>query len=247
MYVCSVLAQKVGTLNPTHKKASRAVINLSLPDKSYDAKKRKSNPSSSSTSPKTPSPARYVYATIVQTGLVLPSISYQSFLCWSRPRTSFNSLHFSPPDFAKNPSPFFATSFRGKTSTSLLKRRRSSGVMTFFCSPGLLGGCCSVCLPFCCRCVLFGCCCDDGDGCWLALDIEGWAAEAAALAAALMREGAAVDSVKRGAGKLVFLSMASTRRVKRRKRASARMSVDSRSIVPESSLTARRLVMARKT
>lgn len=40
-----------------------------------------------------------------------------------------------------------------------------------------------------------------------------------------------------GVGKLDFLSMASTVRWKRRKRASARMRVDSRSIVVESSLT----------
>ena len=40
-----------------------------------------------------------------------------------------------------------------------------------------------------------------------------------------------------GAGKLDFLSIASTVRWKRRKRASARMRVDSRSIVVESSLT----------
>ena len=40
-----------------------------------------------------------------------------------------------------------------------------------------------------------------------------------------------------GAGKLDFLSMASTVRWKRRKRASARTRVDSRSIVVESSLT----------
>ena len=40
-----------------------------------------------------------------------------------------------------------------------------------------------------------------------------------------------------GAGKLDFLSMASTVRWKRRNRASARMRVDSRSIVEESSLT----------
>jgi len=40
-----------------------------------------------------------------------------------------------------------------------------------------------------------------------------------------------------GAGKFSFLSMASTRRWKRLKRASARMRVDSRSIVPESSFT----------
>lgn len=44
----------------------------------------------------------------------------------------------------------------------------------------------------------------------------------------------------RGAeGKLPFLSMASTRRWKRLKRASARMRVDSRSMVPESSFTFR--------
>ncbi len=40
-----------------------------------------------------------------------------------------------------------------------------------------------------------------------------------------------------GAGKLCFLSMASTRRWKRRNSASARMRVDSRSIVFESSFT----------
>ena len=40
-----------------------------------------------------------------------------------------------------------------------------------------------------------------------------------------------------GAGKFCFLSMASTRRWKRLNRASARIRVDSRSIVPESSLT----------
>ena len=43
-----------------------------------------------------------------------------------------------------------------------------------------------------------------------------------------------------GAGKLDFLSMASTVRWNRRKRASARMRVDSRSMVVESSLTAYR-------
>lgn len=57
-------------------------------------------------------------------------------------------------------------------------------------------------------------------------------------------EGAAVLSVKRGAGKLGFLSMASIRRLNLRKSASARMRVDSRSIVPESSLTAKQLVCA---
>lgn len=40
-----------------------------------------------------------------------------------------------------------------------------------------------------------------------------------------------------GAGKLCFLSTASTNRWKRRKRTSARIKVDSRSIVPDSSFT----------
>lgn len=43
--------------------------------------------------------------------------------------------------------------------------------------------------------------------------------------------------VRRGPGKFSFLSTASTRRWKRRKSASARMRVDSRSILPDNSLT----------
>lgn len=140
--------------------------------------------------------------------------------------------------FARNPSPCLATSFLGRISTCLLSRRRSSGVMTFLGSPlGLFGG--SGCLPFC----------------------PGWVLLLSLLLLLLLsllllpppplsgvegrllgesgasREGAIVFKEKRGAGKLGFLSMASMSRWNLRKRASARMSVDSRSIVPESSLT----------
>lgn len=53
-----------------------------------------------------------------------------------------------------------------------------------------------------------------------------------------MSAAAIAAGFRRGAGKLDFLSMASMRRWNLRKRASARIRVDSRSILPESSLTA---------
>lgn len=106
--------------------------------------------------------------------------------------------------FAKNPSPFPTTSFRGSTTTSRESKLRSSGVMTFLGSAAPPSGFLPPCTAF------------------AAVD-----AAAAAIAA----------GVRRGAGKLDFLSMASMRRWNLRKSASARMRVDSRSILPESSLT----------
>ena len=114
------------------------------------------------------------------------------------------------PAAAAAAAPFFCTTLRGRTSTSRLRSLRSSGLMIFF----LFFSCSSlVCVRFCC-------CRDEPCGGEEEDDDD----------------GSGSGSV-RGAGKFCFLSMASTRRLKRRKSASARMSVDSRSIVLESSLT----------
>lgn len=132
------------------------------------------------------------------------------------------------------PSPFPATSFLGSTTTSLLNSFLSSGVMTFCRPPGLFG---SGCLP------LSACCC------WvpplLPEGVEGRLSLLLLLLAAGggdgrrgKSDGAAVFKLKRGAGKLFFLSIASMSRWNFLKSASARMSVDSRSMLPESSLTA---------
>lgn len=67
----------------------------------------------------------------------------------------------------------------------------------------------------------------------LALDLPFGAGFGAALVAAALWPGLSVL----GAGKLCFLSTASTNRWYRRKRTSARIKVDSRSIVPDSSFT----------
>jgi len=115
-----------------------------------------------------------------------------------------------------SPSPCFATCFRGRTSTLRLSNARSSGVMTFSTSSGFF----CPCLGDSCREALF-----PGDaGLPPSVDVP------AAAGAVLGRS--------RGPGKLPFLSMVSTSRWKRRNSASARMRVDSRSMVPESSLTA---------
>lgn len=138
---------------------------------------------------------------------------------------SFSShAHFmcARSGLARNPSPFSATSFRGRTTTSLLSSRRSSGVMIFVGSE-LLDG--SGFLPCCC---------------WLLLLLLLLGAVDGPLAGVLLREGGGDVVFRRGAGKLGFLSMASMRRVNLRKSASARIRVDSRSIVPESSLTGKR-------
>jgi hypothetical protein len=122
--------------------------------------------------------------------------------------------------FLTNPSPLPTTSFLGRTSTFLLNSFRSSGVIIF------LAASVSGCLP----------------GEVVLLPREGGrACVLTALPPAVGEVGVSGEdgpSVLLGAGKFSFLSTASTRRWKRRKRASARTSVDSRSIEPDSSLTA---------
>lgn len=129
----------------------------------------------------------------------------------------------NPPHLALNPSPFPTTSFLGNTSTVRLNNRLSSGVMTLVSS--------SFFFPA---------------SFFFAGDLA-----AAALPASVPVVVPVLDSPASGSevsddlparsrgaeGKLPFLSMASTRRWKRLKRASARMRVDSRSMVPESSFT----------
>lgn len=170
-----------------------------------------SSPDKDATTKSSPTTPMHFPAVLVSKSTVdgFPAQPYLSCRRFPIPNPSkFTYLVCAWSGFGKNPSPFFATSFLGSTSTCLLSKRRSSGVMTFF-------GSASVCLP------LF---------CWLSGEEEDPVIESG-------RDGAAVDSVKRGAGKLGFLSMASMSRWNLRKRASARMSVDSRSILPESSLT----------
>lgn len=113
----------------------------------------------------------------------------------------------------KKPSPLPATSFLGSTSTSLLSRLLSSGVMTFSTSFF-----CSGAFPVSRRGEPF-----DGGG---------WA-----LAASDDAEGEPRLGRARGAGKLGFLSIVSISLLNRRKRDSARIKVESRSMLPESSLT----------
>lgn len=110
---------------------------------------------------------------------------------------------------ALNPSPFPLTSFLGRISTFLLNSFLNSGVMILSAVTVTVGEVGGG-LDALLPAVREG---DDGPG-----------------------GGAAVDCL-RGAGKLPFLSMASTRRLYRRKRASARTRVESRSILVESSFT----------
>jgi len=121
-----------------------------------------------------------------------------------------------------NPSGFFVVSFLGTVTTSRLSSCLNSGVITFtgssFPLPAALRGDGNVAVVFVVLLLSppLETSCDDDDG-----------------------EENPIRNL--GAGKFSFLSMASTRRWKRLNRASARMRVDSRSMVPESSLTARRL------
>jgi hypothetical protein len=131
--------------------------------------------------------------------------------------TRYSSHLFHFPPVPANPSPFFATSFRGNTSTCRLSSRLSSGVITF-------SGC------FCCCCC---CCC----GCAAAGAFPASLPGEAGGSAELGSDDDPWVSRGLGAGKFPFLSTASTRRWKRLKRASARMRVESRSMVHESSLT----------
>ena len=113
------------------------------------------------------------------------------------------------------PSPFLATVSRGSTSTLRLSNFRSSGVMTFGCSslplPLLLW-------PF------------DGPGAFLFGCGRGRCGSNCT--------GSGSRGFFLGAGKFCFLSTASTSLLYFWKRASALISVDSRSIVLLSSLTA---------
>lgn len=134
-------------------------------------------------------------------------------------KTSMRCIYFVT---VAHPSPFCATSFLGRIATSRLRRPLSSGVMTFTtssCSSGALS--------------LFW----DGER----GPVLG---SSPALTVPLVEDDVAVldERVVLGAGKFFFLSIASTSRWKRRNRASARIRVDSRSIVHESSLTVKELV-----
>ena len=115
----------------------------------------------------------------------------------------------------RSPSPFCATVFLGSTSTFLLSSFRSSGVIILSAGTSSLPLPLFAALPLLLLLLLFCevlCVWDEPDS---ALPVGCF----------------------RGAGKFCFLSTASTRRWNFLKRDSARMRVDSRSIVLESSLT----------
>lgn len=123
--------------------------------------------------------------------------------------------------FRTNPSPLPTTSFLGSTSTFRLSSFRSSGVIIFLAASLCAGVPGEAVLPP-----------REGGGAGPLDELP-----PAVVVGVVGASDADPGSRRRGAGKFSFLSAASTRRWKRRKRASARTSVESRSIEPESSLT----------
>jgi hypothetical protein len=138
------------------------------------------------------------------------------------------------------PSPVFLTTLRGKTSTFLLNNPLSSGEITF----GLISSSSPLTrFPLSFPSALIGLVTSELPGLPLFVLPAVTASTPLVLAVALWLAALAEEELRTGrcrnlgAGKFDFLSIASTVRWKRRNKASARMSVLSKSIVVESSLT----------